>query len=222
MIWSGFRYLIGGKLEMLQWCDFGCKTGPIALVQDFVWYDLLKRFGSWSELQSEPTQKFGTLADSNPIRLPLADPILTMQVMLVLWVMSFLLLLLLLSLNGSSWPLLGMADLPLDRTTENSMVYSVPGMTLLQWLQECARTCTLVSGRITVWIAIEGSRLHTWIWVREYVDVTVKILVADRWLVASRLYKTGDTQPWTPYVQPCHYIFPLPRRRTPGLPILVL
>jgi len=43
------------------------------------------------------------------------------------------------------------------------------------------------------------------------------IIARDLRLVASRLYKTGVTRPWTRHVQPCHYIIPLFRCRPPGL-----
>jgi hypothetical protein len=44
----------------------------------------------------------------------------------------------------------------------------------------------------------------------------VKIIARDLRLVASRLYHTGVTRPWTHHV-PCSYIIPLFRCRPPGL-----
>jgi len=44
-----------------------------------------------------------------------------------------------------------------------------------------------------------------------------KIIARDLRLVASRLYKTGVTRPWTRHVQRCRYIIPLFRCRPPGL-----
>ena len=44
-----------------------------------------------------------------------------------------------------------------------------------------------------------------------------KIIVRNLRLMASRLYTTWVTHPWTRHVQPCRYIIPLSRCRPPGL-----
>jgi len=95
-------------------------------------------------------------------------------------------------------------------------------------LQDChdvrnrVRARTPGSGCVRAWIVIVGSWLPTWIWVRVYVGLSVKILDADLRLATSRLYKSGVTQPRTCHVHPCHYIIPLLRHRPPGLHIFVL
>jgi len=46
MIRSDLKYLIRGKVVMLKCRDFGGKTGPIATVWVFVWYDIANRNSS--------------------------------------------------------------------------------------------------------------------------------------------------------------------------------
>jgi len=50
---------------MLNCRVFGGKTSPIATVRVFVWQDPLQRFGPGSEPDPEPTQEFGTVANTN-------------------------------------------------------------------------------------------------------------------------------------------------------------
>ena len=67
MIQSELKYLIGAKLVVLKCRVFGGKTGPIATVQVFIWYDPLQRFGCGSESYPDPTQEFGTVANTNGV-----------------------------------------------------------------------------------------------------------------------------------------------------------
>jgi len=56
-----------------------------------------------------------------------------MLVMLVMWVMSLVLLLLLLSPQGTGWLLLAMADLSIGKTAVNRMLVSSAAT---QWLRQ--------------------------------------------------------------------------------------
>jgi hypothetical protein len=68
-IQSELKFLIGAKVVMLICRVFGGKTGLIAIVQVFVWYDRLQLFGSGSEPDLEPTQEFGTVANTRCCQL---------------------------------------------------------------------------------------------------------------------------------------------------------
>jgi hypothetical protein len=53
---SELRYSIGDKLVMLKYLDFGCKTGPIAMVQDCMCQGMLQLFSSGSDPDPELTR----------------------------------------------------------------------------------------------------------------------------------------------------------------------
>jgi len=46
MLRSELRYLIGAKALRCTWSVFGGKTGPVAMVQVFVWENQVQRSGT--------------------------------------------------------------------------------------------------------------------------------------------------------------------------------
>jgi len=54
MIKSELTYLIGAKIVDLKCRVFGGRTGPMAKVRVFFWYDPLQWFGSGSNPDPEP------------------------------------------------------------------------------------------------------------------------------------------------------------------------